>query len=87
MSDSYIQVSNGRVTGYVGHDATNLIRLRMILSGLRVEALGMRLTRKGPSCLTICKKQMGLKGTRDQIIEQVKALIAQAQANIEVRGN
>jgi hypothetical protein len=86
-NESHVQVNNGQVTAYVGRDATHLLRLRMILTGLRVEASGMRLTRKGPSCLTICKKQMGLKGSRDQIIEQVKALIVQAQANIEVRGN
>ena len=37
------------------------IRLWMIRQGLQSEARGMRLTRKAPSCVAICKKEFGLK--------------------------
>jgi hypothetical protein len=72
---------------YSGREAVNLFRLKMILTGLRAEAVGMRLTRKGPSCLTIAKREMGLKGDRDSIIAQVVEIIKAEQAKIQVVQN
>ena len=40
---------------------TGAIRLLTIRHGLKAEIRGMRLTRKAPSCLTICKKEFGIK--------------------------
>jgi len=36
-------------------------RLLTIRQGLRAEMVGMRLTRKAPSCLSIVKREFGIK--------------------------
>lgn len=37
-------------------------RLQTIRRGLELELVGMRLTRKAPSCFSIIKKEFGIKG-------------------------
>jgi hypothetical protein len=39
----------------------NAYRLLTIRAGLKAEMVGMRLTRKAPSCLSIVKKEFGIK--------------------------
>jgi len=39
----------------------NAYRLMTIRQGLKAEMVGMRLTRKAPSCLSIVKKEFGIK--------------------------
>lgn len=39
----------------------NAYRMLTIRQGLRAESRGFRLTAKGPSCLTIVKKEFGIK--------------------------
>jgi len=39
----------------------NGFRLLTIRQGLKAEMVGMRLTRKAPSCLSIVKKEFGIK--------------------------
>jgi hypothetical protein len=46
----------------MGPDGVKLYRLLMIKSGMEMEMLGMRLTRKAPPCFTIVKREFGLKG-------------------------
>jgi hypothetical protein len=42
-------------------DQINSYRLLTIRQGLKAEMVGMRLTRKAPSCLSIVKKEFGIK--------------------------
>ena len=39
----------------------NAFRLITIRQGLKAETMGFRLTRKAPSCLSIVKKEFGIK--------------------------
>jgi len=45
-------------------------RLRSLRQGLKLEMTGMRLTAKGRTCYAILK-DMGYKGTRQKVLEQV----------------
>ena len=45
----------------------NRLRVLMIHQGLRMEEKGIRMTRKAPSCLSICKKEYGFRGSREDI--------------------
>jgi len=45
-------------------------RLRSLRQGLKLEMTGMRLTAKGRTCYAILKN-MGYKGTRQKVLEQV----------------
>jgi hypothetical protein len=42
-------------------DQINAYRLLTIRQGLKAEMVGMRLTRKAPSCLSIVKREFGIK--------------------------
>ena len=42
-------------------DQINAYRLLTIRQGLKAEMVGMRLTAKAPSCLSIVKKEFGIK--------------------------
>lgn len=59
--NSYIEHGAGG-TSFVGKEAVNVYRLHMIKRGLEAEMIGMRLTRKAPSCFSIVKREYGLKG-------------------------
>lgn len=53
------------------------MRLFMIHQGLKAETKGWRLTRKAPSCVSICKREFGLKGrTAVQLLPLFEALLA-----------
>jgi hypothetical protein len=51
-----------------------LYRLMALLSALKLEEKGLKLSR-GRSALQVAKKQYGLKGNRASIIEQVQAMV------------
>ena len=57
-----------------------LIQLRM---GLRMEAKGMRLTAKAPTCLSIVKKEYGLKGNRAKVLAKFETFIDEFKAAAE----
>ena len=44
------------------------IRLFMIRQGLTFEVNGMRLTRKAPSCVSIVRREFGLKGRTAKVL-------------------
>ena len=67
MSDKIIVIE--------GKDAVNAFRMKVLLRGMELEGKGMRLSR-GASCLSIVKREFGLKGNRDSIIAQFKTLLA-----------
>ena len=54
----------------------DMYRLLTIRAGLKVEAMGMRLTSKAPSCLSIVKKEFGFKGNREKVTAQFEAYMA-----------
>jgi len=49
----------------------NAFRMKTLLRGMKLERSGMKLTR-GPSCLSIVKREFGLKGNREKVIAQFK---------------
>lgn len=54
----------------------DMYRLLTIRAGLKAEAMGMRLTSKAPSCLSIVKKEFGFKGSREKVTAQFEAYMA-----------
>ena len=48
-------------------------RARVLLSALKLETLGMR--RNGPSAYSIVKKEYGLKGSKQSVYDQFKAMV------------
>ena len=59
---------------FTGNDV-NTYRLLTIRMGLRAEAVGMRLTSKAPSCLSIVKREFGFKGNREKVTAQFEAML------------
>jgi hypothetical protein len=64
-------------------DGVELYRMLTIIQGMKMEMLGMRLTRKAPSCFRIAKEQYGLKGNKAQILAGMIALYDAARNNIK----
>ena len=60
---------------FEGEQSVNVYRLLTIRMGLRAEAVGMRLTAKAPSCLSIVKKEFGFKGNREKVTAQFEAML------------
>lgn len=76
-------MSDGTPVSYVGKEAVNFFRMRTLLHGMRAELKGIRLTRKAPSCFTIVKREYGLKGNKEKLIEQFKQLVDRENAKME----
>jgi hypothetical protein len=51
-----------------------LFRLLTLRAGLRLEIRGLRVS-KGRSCFAIIKQEFGLKGSREEVLEQFSDLI------------
>lgn len=45
-------------------------RMKTLLIGLRAEVKGMRLTNKGQTCYARIKKEFGLKGSKQKVLDQ-----------------
>ncbi len=56
-------------------ESINVYRLLTIRMGLKLEAKGMRLTAKAPSCLSIVKREFGFKGNREKVTAQFEAML------------
>jgi hypothetical protein len=54
-----------------------LFRMKTLRSGLKLEIKGLR--RNGRSFCTIIKKEWGLKGSRESVLEQFDAIINQTE--------
>ena len=74
MSNGIHLRENGEVSAYVGASAVNFFRMRMILSGLKSEAHGMRLTRN-VSCYKLAKTEYGLKGNLAKVTAQFEQIL------------
>jgi hypothetical protein len=53
----------------------DIYRLITIRHGLKIEAMGMRLTGKAPSCLSIVKREFGFKGNREKVTAQFDTML------------
>lgn len=61
-----------------GAPAVDRMRMIMILGGLKLETKGIRLTRKAPTCLSIVKKEFGIKAkTAKEAMPKFKALLVE----------
>ena len=49
-------------------------RSRVLLSGLKLETKGMRISR-GPSCYARAKQEYNLKGSKQKVYNQLKAIL------------
>lgn len=68
-----------------GPAAVNFFRMSALLHGMRTELkTGMRLTR-GPSCFTRVRKEYGLKGNKEKLIEQFEKLVAAENQRMEYK--
>jgi hypothetical protein len=70
-------------TMYDGPTAVALMRLRVMLSGLRFEVQtgGLKLC-KGPSCWTIAKREFGFKGSREKVLAALEEKVAEEEAKV-----
>ena len=53
-----------------------MFRYKTLLKGLRLEILGMQMSR-GRSCYSIIKKEFGLKGSKQKVFDQFKLMLEQ----------
>lgn len=79
-----IEISDGG-TCYVGQTAVALMRLKVMVSGLRFEIRtnGMKICR-GPSCWTLAKREFGLKGSREKVLADLEKVLAEAESRVPV---
>ena len=63
-----------------GIASVHLARLAALLSGLRLEVAGIRVSR-GRSIAAIVKQEFGFKGSKASVLAQLEQLVATAQAN------
>ena len=76
-----VSSSNGAII-FSDADGVGLYRMLTIIQGMKMEMLGMRLTRKAPSAFRIAKEQYGLKGNKAEILAGMVALYEAARNNI-----
>jgi hypothetical protein len=62
-------------------DDIAMFRLLALRSGLKLEIRGLR--RSGRSCYAIIKKEFGLKGTKQEVLEQFDEMLAPIDALIK----
>ncbi len=61
-------------------ESTILFRMISLHSALKLEKLGMK--RRGPSALSIVKKEFGLKGSIQKVERDFKAIIDQMKTSL-----
>lgn len=57
----------------------DLFRLKVLRSGLGLEMKGMHLSRGRRSCYVIIKRELGFKGTRQRVFDQITEHIKQLE--------
>ena len=72
-----IEINEGGSITITG-DSINVYRLLTIRQGLKAEAMGMRLTSRAPSCLSIVKREFGFKGNLQKVTAQYEAMLRAA---------
>jgi len=73
---------NGQLRSVEGPQAIEAYRIKVLISGLKLEKTGMRVSR-GVNCLKLAKAMTGLKtNDRDVQIERLKLIFNNALANV-----
>lgn len=75
-----IEIGKGGIV-CTGADGVGLFRMLALLHGAKLEGLGLRRSR-GPSCLTMIKREYGLKGNREKVLEAFGRIVAEASAKV-----
>lgn len=70
---------------FSGARGVRLYRMITLHSGLGLEIKGMRLSRKAPTCYSIIKREYGLKGNRQRVLDQFEILVEEAKAGAAVK--
>ena len=65
-----------------GPDAVEVYRLATLISALKLQKAGIRMSSRIPQATTICRKQYGLKGSIDKLIPQVEKLLAEQKEKV-----
>jgi len=56
-------------------DLIPLFRLHTLLSGLKLELKGIRMTNKGRSCYAIIKSELGFTGSKQNVYNQLESYL------------
>jgi len=76
---------DGTPYAFDGKEAVDFFRMNTLLQGMKFELkTGMKMTR-GPSCFTLVKKEYGLKGSKEKLIEQFEKLLAEENLKMDYR--
>jgi len=76
---------DGTPYAFDGPQAVDFFRMNTLLQGMKFELkTGMKMTR-GPSCFTLVKKEYGLKGSKEKLIEQFEKLVAAENQKMEYK--
>ena len=76
---------DGTPYAFDGKEAVDFFRMNTLLQGMKFELkTGMKMTR-GPSCFTLVKKEYGLKGSKEKLIEQFEKLVAAENQKMEYK--
>ena len=71
---------------FVGKEAVNFFRMATLLRGMKSELkTGMRMTSKAPSCFTIVRREYGLKGNKQKLIDQFEKLVQDENTKMEYK--
>ena len=70
---------------FSGSRGVNLYRMITLYRGLGLELKGMRLTRKAPTCYSIIRREYGLKGNKQRVLDQFEVLLEEAKAEATVK--
>lgn len=77
---------DGTPHAFTGPEAVNFFRMATILRGMKFELkTGMRMTSRAPSCFTIVRREYGLKGNKQKLIDQFEKLVAEENAKMEYK--
>ena len=57
-------------------EQNEMFRYKTLLKGLRLELLGMKMSR-GQSCYSIIKQEFDLKGSKQKVFDQFKLMLEQ----------
>lgn len=50
-------------------------RLLMLRQGLKMEMKGLRISSRGPTAYSIIKKEFGLKGSREKVLDAFESIL------------
>ncbi len=71
---------------YSGPAAVNFFRMAALLQGMKSELrTGMRMTRRASSCFTIVRREYGLRGNKQKLIEQFAKLVDEENMKMDYK--